>query len=89
MAIDTRAKRQSAHRVANPFARILPLADGTIDQADRQHAAGFYGGILAITIVDEVFQSTKAMLRNWHTMAMRKWRAAADRRNWYAPSTPR
>lgn len=48
MAIDTRAKRQSAHRVADPFARILPLADGTIDQADRQHHAGFYGGILAI-----------------------------------------
>lgn len=47
MAVDTRAKRQSAHRVANPFARILPLADGTIDQGDRQHVAGFYSGILA------------------------------------------
>lgn len=48
MAIDTREKRQSASRAVNPFARILPVADGTIDQGDRQHAAGFYSGILAI-----------------------------------------
>ena len=48
MAVDTRAKRQSAHRVASgPLRRGLPNADGTVAQADRQHVSGYYGGILA------------------------------------------
>lgn len=47
MAVDTRARRQSAHRVANPWARGLPNADDTVAQADRQHVLGYYGGILA------------------------------------------
>ena len=51
MAVDTRRKRMSASNAANPFARLLPLADGTIDQADRQHAAGYYSGILATALV--------------------------------------
>jgi hypothetical protein len=46
MAVDTLDKRASAHRAANPWARILPLADGNVAAADRAHAAGFYGGLL-------------------------------------------
>ena len=42
MAIDSRQKRTS---VANYLNRIMPLADGTIGQADREHAAGLYMGI--------------------------------------------
>lgn len=49
MAIDTYAKRLSAHRVANPWARILPEADGTIDTFDRAHFLGFYGTPAAAT----------------------------------------
>ena len=47
MAIDTRAKRQSAHRAVTPFAGTLPNPDGTVAQADRQQLLGYYGGILA------------------------------------------
>ena len=46
MAIDTLDKRYSAHRASNPWARILPEADGTIAAADRAQADGFYGGLL-------------------------------------------
>lgn len=47
MAVDTLDRRASAHRAANPWARILPMPDGNVADADRAHAAGFYGGILA------------------------------------------
>lgn len=47
MAIDSRNKRSSAINVASPWRSMLPLPDGTIDQADRQHAALHYSGILA------------------------------------------
>jgi len=47
MAIDTLDKRGSAHRAANPWARICPEADGDITAADRAHAAGYYGGLLS------------------------------------------
>lgn len=49
MAIDTAAKRASA---LNAFKRrrVLPIPDGTIGQGDRQHAAGFYSGILAADV---------------------------------------
>ena len=45
MAIDTLDKRWSAHRAANPWARILPEADSNVVAADRAHAAGYYGGL--------------------------------------------
>lgn len=48
MAIDTRNKRSSAINVASPWRSKLPLADGTIGQADRQHAGLHYEGILAV-----------------------------------------
>lgn len=47
MAVDTRNKRSSAINIASPWRSMLPLPDGTIDQADRQHAALHYSGILA------------------------------------------
>jgi hypothetical protein len=43
MAIDTAQKRRSA------YAMTLPGPDGTIGQADRQHARWIYTGILAAT----------------------------------------
>lgn len=54
MAIDTLDKRWSAHRAANPWARILPEADGNIVAADRAHADGFYGGLFAGDSLDPV-----------------------------------
>jgi len=47
MAIDTRNKRASAIDIESPWRDSLPLADGAIGQADRQHAAFLYSGILA------------------------------------------
>lgn len=47
MAIDTENKRRS-------IARILPLPDSDINQADRQQAAWIYSGILAIQLLGEV-----------------------------------
>jgi hypothetical protein len=44
---DTRDKRASAMNLRMPFRRDWPLADGAIDQGDRQHAALMYSGILA------------------------------------------
>lgn len=45
MAIDTEAKR----RGKVPPLWVLPLADGTISQADRQHKGYKYPGILTET----------------------------------------
>lgn len=47
MAIDTATKRASAINVGMPALRLLPIPDGTVGQADRQHVALLYGGILA------------------------------------------
>jgi hypothetical protein len=48
MAIDTRNKRSSAINITSPWRSKLPLADGTVAQADRQHAGLHYEGILAV-----------------------------------------
>ena len=45
MAIDSAAKRASAHRAANRWARVLPIPDGTVAQADRAHLSDLYGGL--------------------------------------------
>ena len=45
MAIDTRDKRGSA--IGLGLVSVLPLADGSIDQADRQQVAHMYVGVLA------------------------------------------
>jgi hypothetical protein len=46
MAIDSLQKRSSALGLG-VFDLTLPPANSGIDQADRQHATGFYSGILA------------------------------------------
>lgn len=63
MAVDTRPKRASALGVTIPIVPTFPLADGNIaNQADRQHAAFSYIGILAespvaVTARQSVFDS--------------------------------
>ncbi len=47
MAVDTATKRASALTFGFPFAIILPVPDGAVGQADRQHLLADYGGILA------------------------------------------
>ncbi len=45
MAIDTRDKRGSV--IGLGMVSVLPLADGSIGQADRQQVAHMYIGVLA------------------------------------------
>lgn len=47
MAVDNRSKRASSVGILLPFVLAPPLPDGTIAQADRQHIAWSYSGILA------------------------------------------
>ncbi len=52
MAVDTKNKRYSAIHVGCPWRSSLPIPDGTVDQGDRQHVAGFYRGVLAAAAAD-------------------------------------
>lgn len=45
--IDTREKRAGAISAGIPFIVISPIADASIDQADRQQIIDVYPGILA------------------------------------------
>lgn len=45
MPIDTQSKRRSVHGYG--IGTIAPVADGTIDSADREHMAWLYAGISA------------------------------------------
>lgn len=47
MAIDTANKRASAIHVSMPWRGMLPLPDGSLNQADRQQTDLMYRGILA------------------------------------------
>src|SRR3990170_313673 len=47
MNLDTREKRASGVHVGLAWRGLLPLPDGTLDQADRQQTAAFYAGIAA------------------------------------------
>ena len=47
MAVDTEAKRVSAILPMFPSRGVLPPPDGSVSQADRQHLALLYGGVLA------------------------------------------
>jgi hypothetical protein len=47
MAIDTAAKRVSSLDHEAVWAAGLPLPDGTIDAADRQHSLWTYSGLAA------------------------------------------
>ncbi len=64
MAVDSRAKRQSAHRAANTWGRILPNPDGTVARADRQHVLGYYGGIAVAVILAARSQIASVLHRN-------------------------
>jgi hypothetical protein len=47
MALDTAAKRLSALNIGSPWRGVLPVPDGTIDQADRQTVMFLGGAVLA------------------------------------------
>ena len=42
MAIDSHDKRRSALGHGLPHMAVMPVADGTIDDADRPHVMGLY-----------------------------------------------
>jgi len=50
MNLDTREKRASGVHVGLAWRGLLPLPDGTLDQADRQQTAAFYAGIAAAAV---------------------------------------
>ena len=62
MAIDTPNRRSSAINVASPWRGKLPLPDGAISQADRQHVGLHYAGILASGAVVAVTTKTRLLL---------------------------
>ena len=45
--LDSRSKRASSVNILMPFDMAPILADGTLDQGDRQHIAFSYSGISA------------------------------------------
>lgn len=45
MAVDTETRRRSVHGYTHP-AIILPVADASIDAADRQHVCGLYASVV-------------------------------------------
>lgn len=47
--LDNRSKRASSVGILLPFLLAVPAPDGTIAQADRQHAAHTYSGIAALS----------------------------------------
>src|SRR3990167_6218300 len=47
MAVDTRSRRACVLGVANPIILTLPEPAGAISQAERQHVAFCYSGILS------------------------------------------
>lgn len=63
MAIDTRAKRQSALNFGGRPWVCLPEADGSIDQDDRQHMLMMYGGILVGAVAETILDFERGMAR--------------------------
>jgi hypothetical protein len=62
MAIDSETKRRAAFSAGIPFIVMMPVADGSIDSADRQMLADVYPGIAAgapVTTGDVIFGMTK------------------------------
>lgn len=55
--IDTQQKRMSAIMVGLPFRAVLPPAELTVSQADRQTVAFSYSGILAEAFVTPTFRN--------------------------------
>ena len=65
MAIDSRQKRAAAIMAGIPFIVITPLADGSIDGADRAHIAHVYpiAGITAPAVGGEAVYGMMRMIR--------------------------
>lgn len=55
MAIASRNKRAAAIMAGIPFIVITPIADGTIDVADRQHIAHVYPVLVASAAASVVY----------------------------------
>ncbi len=72
MAIDSRQKRAAAIMAGIPFIVITPLADGTIDAADRAHIAHVYpiAGIAAPSAVGETMFGMMRMVRTVRTILL-------------------
>lgn len=47
MAVDTAEEKLSLLNFGLPFIRVLPFADNSLDQGDKQHLLGLYSGIMA------------------------------------------
>lgn len=61
--LDTGSNRSSAINVASPWRGLLPFPDGTVGQADRQHASSMYAGILAESpVVSTLLPMTSMMM---------------------------
>lgn len=55
--MNTRSRRSSAIRMMRPWMLALPEPDGTVSQADREHTAFGYAGILAGAFVAAPIQN--------------------------------
>ena len=64
MAVDTRDKRASAVGFVLTSRLAPPLPDGSFNQADRQHIAYSYRGILATAPSTDVFSGYTIRDRN-------------------------
>lgn len=74
MAVDTRDERAGAILPGLPFRGLLPVADGSVAQADRQQVAFLYPGILATeTVVPTgIFTATVTARRPTPVMSARR-----------------
>jgi hypothetical protein len=61
MAIDSETKRRAAISAGIPFIVMMPVADGTIDAADRQMMADVYPGVTVAAGGDVVFGMVKVI----------------------------
>lgn len=52
MAVDTRSKRASVLGLVAGVALALPLADGTVQAADRAHVSFCYAGLSAAALTE-------------------------------------
>ena len=79
MPVDSRDKRSSAINVGSPWRALLPVPDGTIGQADRQHVPFMYRGITASggagAVVDlvEIFMPMVGMWRKKRRQSGQRW----------------
>jgi len=70
MAVDTRAKRQSAQGFGILALAVGLVPDGTIGAADRIHATGWYAGI-TVSAAAAVAASKNELFMNAHGRALK------------------